>query len=104
MEKMKVYTFEEIEDKYIGLKGTPERDQYEKEFELFRIGETIKEARKSKSLSQEQLGALIGVQKSRISKIENGKGISFETFLKIFRAMKIPVKLQFGNMYELALC
>ena len=95
MENMKITTLEELNEQVFGKKGTPKRDEFEKEIELVRIGETIKEARKSKSLSQEQLGALIGVQKSRISKIENGKGISFDTFLRLFRAMKIPVKLIF---------
>ena len=28
---MKFYTLEEMEDKYIGKVGTPERDQYEQE-------------------------------------------------------------------------
>ena len=104
MEDLKITTLEELNDQVFGKKGTPKRDEFEKEIELMRIGETIKEARKSKSLSQEQLGELIGVQKSRISKIENGKGISFDTFLRIFRAMKIPVTMQFGNLCELALC
>lgn len=101
---MKTYTLSEIEDKYIGYKGTPERDAYEKEFELFLIGETIKQARKKKQLTQEQLGELIGVKKSRISKIENGKNLSFDAFLRIFRAMGIGVKLQLENMGEMELC
>ena len=31
MEAKKFYTLEEIEDKYIGEKGTPKRDAYEEE-------------------------------------------------------------------------
>lgn len=46
---MKTITLDEIEDKYIGKKGTSERDAYDREVELFVICETIKQARESKS-------------------------------------------------------
>ena len=55
---MKTITLDEIEDKYIGKKGTTERDAYDREVELFVIGETIKQARESKSLTQENLGEI----------------------------------------------
>ena len=29
MEKMKLYTFEEVKDDFLGVCGTPERDAYE---------------------------------------------------------------------------
>ena len=71
MEAKKFYTLEEIEDKYIGEKGTPKRDAYEEELNSFLIGEAIKQARQSKNLTQEELGNLIGVQRAQISRIEN---------------------------------
>ena len=79
---MEYYTLEEIEDKYIGKIGTPERDQYEQELQeelrACHIGEAIKEARKAKNLTQEQLGALVGVQKAQISRLEKGKSITVQ--------------------------
>ena len=42
MEEMKFYTQEEIEDELIGKRGTPERDRYEEQLDLFLIGEAIK--------------------------------------------------------------
>lgn len=39
MKDMKFYTLEEIEDKYIGEKGTPKRDKYEADLHSFLIGE-----------------------------------------------------------------
>ncbi len=36
---MKTYTFEEAKDKYLGKKGTEERDAYENELRLDLIGE-----------------------------------------------------------------
>lgn len=104
MAEMKSISLGELTDKVFGPKGAPDRDEYDREMELFVIGETIKQARQSKSLTQEQLGNMIGVRKSRISMIENGKNISFDTFLRIFRAMRIPIKMQFGNIGEMSLC
>lgn len=49
--------------------------------------------RKERKLTQEQLGELIGVQKSQISKLErNTKNVTIETILKVFRALKANVK------------
>ena len=60
---MKFYTEDEMLDKHIDKIGTPHRDAFEDEFNTFLIGEAIKEARKNKRLTQEQLGNLIGVKK-----------------------------------------
>ena len=43
MKEMKFYTQEEIEDELIGKRGTPERDRYEEQLDLFLIGEAIKQ-------------------------------------------------------------
>lgn len=42
------------------------------------IGEKIKEARLSKGLTQEELGNLLGVQKSAIAKYENGRVVNIK--------------------------
>ena len=68
---MKTHTLEELTDKYIGKIGTPKRDAFENELRLDLIGHAIKEARKERNLTQEQLGELVGVKKAQISKIEN---------------------------------
>ena len=83
MKDMKFYTLEEIEDKYIGEKGTPKRDKYEADLHSFLIGEAIKQARQSKNLTQEELGNLIGVQRAQISRIENGKN-SLSSMYRLF--------------------
>ena len=104
MAAMKTISMEELEDKVFSPKGTPKRDKYEADFQEFLIGETIRQARKNKQLTQEQLGELIGVKKSRISKIENGENLSFGAVLRIFRAMGISAKLQLENIGEVSLC
>ena len=89
---MKTYTFDEVKDKYLGEKGTTERDTYENELRLDLIGEAIKQARKERKLTQTQLGELIGVKKAQISKIENNlTDARFETILKVFRALNAKI-------------
>ena len=102
MDKMKFFTEEEIIDKHIGKKGTSKRDKFDENIHSFLIGEAIKQARQSKNLTQEELGALIGVQRAQISKIENGKNLTFSTIVKVFKAMGISVHLEIGNLGKLA--
>jgi hypothetical protein len=44
--------------------GPPQREQFEEELQAFLVGEAIKKARLSKHLTEEELGALIGVQRT----------------------------------------
>ena len=92
--KMKTYTIEEITDKHIGRRGTPERDRFDFELKLDILGEMIKRVRLEKKLTQEQLGKLIGVQKAQISKIENNtKDVRLSTIMRVFSALKTKVKM-----------
>jgi HTH-type transcriptional regulator/antitoxin HipB len=91
---MKTYKLEELTDKYIGKKGSKEREQFEFELKLDILGDMIKKARKDQHLTQEQLGKLIGVQKAQISKIEtNAKDVRFSTIMRVFEALKAKVKM-----------
>ena len=86
-------TLEELKDRDIGKVGTLERDQYEFDLKMEILGEMIKSVRKERHLTQEQLGELIGVKKSQISKLErNTKNVTIETILKVFNALKANVK------------
>lgn len=42
------------------------------------VGQMIKEARIAKGLTQEELGKLVGVQKSAIAKYENGRVVNIK--------------------------
>ncbi len=56
------------------------------------IGQNIKNARKSKGLSQKQLGELLGVSQAAIGQFENEKSTpKIETIKKIAVALDIPV-------------
>lgn len=103
MGEMKFFSEEEIIDKHIGKKGTLARDRFEENLQSFLIGDAIKKARLSKNLTQEELGNLIGVQRAQISRIENGKNLTFSTIAKVFKAMGISVKLEIDNLGKVAL-
>ena len=91
--KMKMMSLDQLKDKHIGKVGTTERDKYEFDLKIEILGEMIKSVRKERHLTQEQLGELIGVQKSQISKLErNTRNVTIETILKVFRALKANVK------------
>ncbi|PGH40206.1 MAG: transcriptional regulator [Candidatus Nephrothrix sp. EaCA] len=92
---MKTYSFDEVQDKILGKTGTPDRDRFEHELTLDLIGKAIKQTRKERHLTQEELGRLIGVQKAQISRLENNAGnVTMDTLLRVFDALKAKVKFQ----------
>ena len=73
-------------DKKYGKEGTASRDMYEEEFEAFKIGILIQEARKRQQLTQEQLAKKVGTTKNYISRIENdASDIRLSTLMRIIR-------------------
>ena len=91
--KMRMMSLDQLKDKHIGEVGTDERDKYEFDLKIEILGDMIKSVRKERHLTQEQLGDLIGVQKSQISKLErNTRNVTIETILKVFKALKANVK------------
>lgn len=60
------------------------------------VGEKIKSARLAKGYTQEELGKLIGVQKSAVAKYENGRVVNIKrsVLAKISKVLEIaPVEL-----------
>jgi len=93
--KFKTVPLDKMIDKHIGKPGTTKRDAFENELRIDLLGQAIKRARQERNLTQEQLGELVGVQKSQISKIENSvKNARFETILKVFEALGAKVNFQ----------
>ncbi len=91
--KMKMITLDQMKDKDIGEIGTADRDKYEFDLRMEVLGDMIKSVRKERKLTQQQLGELIGVQKSQISKLErSARNVTIETILKVFNALKADIK------------
>ena len=90
--EMKSYSLAEMKDKYIGKVGSADRDEYEYELSMDVLGRMIKTARQERNLTQEQLGQLVGVQKSQISKLESStNSATIDTILKVFSALKADI-------------
>lgn len=62
-------SLDELKNELFGGTGTKERDIYEAELKEEILGDVIRQVRKLKKLSQEELGSLVGVGKSQISRI-----------------------------------
>jgi HTH-type transcriptional regulator/antitoxin HipB len=93
--EMKTYTLAEMKDMYIGKQGTQERDEYDYELRMDIIGKMIKQARQDRNLTQEELGELIGVQKSQISKLESSaNSATIDTIIKVFKALKAEINFR----------
>lgn len=104
---MKLTTLEELEDKYIGKVGTPERDEYERkladELHAYHVGEAIKQAREAQSLTQAELGEKMGVHKAQVCRIESGKSITLASMMRTFRALGVQVALDMKGIGKVAL-
>ena len=90
--EIKSHSLAEMKDKYIGKTGSTDRDEYEYELRMDILGRMIKTARQERNLTQEQLGKLVGVQKSQISKLESHtNSATIDTILKVFKALKADI-------------
>jgi HTH-type transcriptional regulator/antitoxin HipB len=68
---------------------------FEIDFKAEAIGSLLKRARTNRKITQEQLAAQLGINKSNISKIEkDGSSIKMETFLKLMDALQTRVRLK----------
>ena len=109
MAKMKLTPLSEHVNKAWGEIGTPEREameaRLEEELNAYFVGEAIKKARLQHNLTQEELGDRIGVKKSQISKLENGRCIiTLPTMSRIFRALGIATaSLDLGSLGKITL-
>ena len=61
-----IYSEDEALNQVLGEKGTPARDKYEEDMSAFLVGETIRKARQSKNMTQEELNRFF-VDKARLA-------------------------------------
>lgn len=74
-----------LDEKY-GKQGTDSRKKYEEDFEAFKVGVLIQEARKKQQMTQQQLATKVGTTKNYISRIENNASdIRLSTLMRIIR-------------------
>ncbi len=91
---MKLTSIDKLTDEIVGKQGTPERDIFEYDLRMDIVGTMIKDARIKRNMTQQDLGELLGVQKSQISKLENNtKDFRIGTILRALKALGAKVKL-----------
>ncbi len=79
-------TLDEILDNKYGKRGAEKREKWEQEFESFRLGVLLEEARLKLGMTQEELAQKCGTNKSYISRIENdASDIRLSTLMKIIQ-------------------
>jgi DNA-binding XRE family transcriptional regulator len=84
--KTNITTLDQILDKKYGKKGEPLREKWEQEFEVFRLGVLLEEARTKLGMTQKELAKKCGTNKSYISRIENNSSdIRLSTLMKIIQ-------------------
>lgn len=84
--KANITTLDQLLDQKYGKNGEPKREQWEQEFEVFRLGVLLEEARTKLGLTQEELAVRCGTNKSYISRIENNSSdIRLSTLMKIIQ-------------------
>jgi len=93
-------SLDQFVDEKIGKRGVEKREEFDAEYDVFKLGVLIQQAREDKGLTQEQLAALAGTNKSYISKLErNLKDIRFSTLQRIINEglggrLDITIKLK----------
>ncbi len=81
---METKSWKTIKDDVYGQKGTPRRDQLEREAEGLKVGLLLRQAREDKHLTQQQLGELVDKKRTYISRVENdGSNLTLKTLYEI---------------------
>lgn len=104
---MKTTSHEALLNELVGKPNSDERKVYIQEVnelvKLYNMGEAIKTARLKQGLSQEQLGALIGVKRSRMCQIEQGVGLTLSTISRSLKALNIRTSIVMDGIGTYAL-
>ena len=101
MKKKNLTSLSEFIDKEVGKKGTKKRDKFEADYDAFKLGVLIHQARQEKGLTQEQVAELSGTNKSYISKLEKDlKDVRFSTLQRIITeglGGHLEISIKFGK-------
>ena len=97
--KMETKPWKKIKDSVYGEKGTERRDELDRDFESFKIGLLLRNAREEKNLTQEQLGSLVDKKRTYISRVENnGSNLTLKTLFDIVEkglGGKVNISIEF---------
>ncbi|GAF06035.1 helix-turn-helix domain-containing protein [Saccharicrinis fermentans] len=93
---MKTKSWSEIKNDVYGEKGTERRDELERDFESFKIGLLLRQAREEKHLTQTELADRVDKKRTYISRVENnGSNLTLKTLYDIVeKGLGGKVKIQ----------
>ena len=75
-----------------GEVGTPERTRFDMECDAFILGERLKEERTKAGFTQKQMAEKAGINKSLVSKVENGySDIKISSLVKMFSVLGLSL-------------
>ena len=84
--KNNLTSFSDHLDNQYGKRGSATRENYEQEFETFKLGVMLQELRKEKGMTQVELAEKCGTTKTYISRIENNASdIRLSTLMRIIQ-------------------
>ena len=85
-ENKDITTLDEILDNKYGKKGNAKREKWEQDFEAFKLGALLEDARIKLNMTQEELAEKCGTNKAYISRIENNASdIRLSTLMRIIQ-------------------
>ena len=94
MNTNKIRSISKEMDSLYGKVGTPEREAFRREAYAWYMSQILHDARKNEKITQQELASRIGLDKSYISKIENGSiepGVG--TFYRIIDALGLRIDI-----------
>jgi HTH-type transcriptional regulator/antitoxin HipB len=96
-----IKTLEQLTSTNYGDVGSPSRDSFNQDYEAFKLGYLIKQARKKKGMTQQVLAQKIGSTKSYISLLENDvKEVRLSTLQKLISeglGGTVQIKVHLGD-------
>ena len=99
----KYHSLEEMTNKYVGKRGSAERESFEADVEAVLIGAAIKDARKAQNLTQKELGIRVGVQTAQISRIESGRNLTISTIVRVLKGLGLTADFSIDGMTSITL-
>ena len=94
-ETKKIKHYKQVNREFSGYGNPPEIDVFESGLDKKSIGALLKTLRKHKNLTQKQLGKLISVRKSEISKLERGdRNLTIGRLTQLLDALMVTTKLK----------
>lgn len=93
--KEKFHSSEELMERYVGPKESPERTAMESKAAAWFYGEILRDRRKDLKMSQAALAEKVGVKQSYIARVEKGEvDLQLSSLIRIAGALGMNLQLQ----------